>query len=178
VSELDDLLTEPAPAGAKWPSGAARGVAKVRYTHDAMIDAIISNPAISQNQLASHFGYTAAWVSQIISSDAFQARLAERNAELVDPTIRKSVEDRFKSLVVRSLEILAEKLNRPADQIPDNLALRTAELSSRALGYGAREMGPTLTVNVGDHLESLGDNLVRLLHREKARIIEGEVVPP
>ena len=97
LAELDPQLVS-AETHDKWPSGANRGVARVSYTHDAMIDAIIHNPTISQNQLAAHFGYTPGWVSQIIASDAFQARLAERTGELVDPTIRASVEDRFKAL--------------------------------------------------------------------------------
>ena len=174
------LRKPPAPADGppeKWPSGANRGVAKVRYTHDAMIDMIIADPCVTQNELAARFGYTAGWVSQIIASDAFQARLAERNGELVDPTIRATVEERFKGIVMRSLEILREKLDRPTHQIPDNLALRSIELSSRALGYGARDSQPAASqVSVEVHLENLGDNLTRLLQRKKSLLppIEGE----
>ena len=151
-----------------WPSGAARGVTKVSYTHDSMIDMILADPCVSQGQLAARYGYTAGWVSQVISSDAFQSRLAERAGDLIDPTIRASVEERFKGLVYRSLEILKEKLERPAAQIPDNLTLRTLELSSRALGYGARIEQTNVQVNVGQHLEELGNNLTALLHRKKA----------
>jgi hypothetical protein len=143
-----------------------------------MVDMIIANPAVSQNELALNFGYSAGWVSQVIASDAFQARLSERTADLVDPTIRASVEDRFKALVLRSLDILREKLDRPAQMIPDNLALRSLEISSRALGLGAREGGPAVTqVSMNVHLDSLSENLTQLLQRKKAEaIIEGEVV--
>lgn len=149
----------------------AHGIARVKYTHDAMIDLIITNPAISQNAIAAHFGYTASWVSQIVTSDAFQVRLAERREELVDPTIRATMEERFKGLVARSLDILAEKLNRPAHQIPDNLVLRTLEINSRAAGYGANRdpVAPT-EVNVNVHLENLGENLVKLLQRKRADV--------
>jgi len=162
----------------EWPSGAARGITKVRYTHDSMIDYIIGNPCVSQNELAAHYGYTAGWVSQIIASDAFQARLAERSGELVDPTIRATVEDRFKGIVLRSLEILREKLDKPAHQVPDNLALRSVELSSRALGYGARDLQPAVPqVAMHVHLEALGENLTKLLQKRKAEFfpaIDGE----
>jgi DNA-binding MarR family transcriptional regulator len=162
-----------------WPSGVSKGVAKVSYTHDAMIDLIIQDPCISQQQLAAHFNYTASWVSQIIASDSFQARLAERTQDLVDPTIRATVQDRFKAIVLRSLEILQAKLERPAHQIPDNLVLRSLETSSRALGYGAREAQPGPAVNVEFHLEGLADNLTKLLARKKAEILppplEGEL---
>lgn len=164
--------------GPQWPSGVSKGIAKVSYTHDSMIDLILANPTISQNQLAAHYGYSATWVSQIISSDAFQARLAERASSLIDPTIRATVEDRFRGLVYRSLEILSEKLEKPSHQIPDNLALRTLELSSRALGYGARDQTPpTAPVEMHVHLENLGQNLTQLLHRRKAEAtaLDGEI---
>lgn len=177
---LDQAISEtPKPAAPQWPSGAARGVQKISYTHDAMIDLIIANPAISQNQLALHFGYSASWVSQVIACDAFQARLAERTKDLVDPTIRATVEDRFKALVLRSLDILREKLDKPSEAIADNLALRTLELSSRALGYGARQdPTPPAAVNVSVHLENLGGNLVQLLRKKKAEAEDAEVLSP
>lgn len=166
----------PRPACETWPSGTRRGIAEVKYTHDAMIDLIIANPAISQNALAQHFGYSATWVSNIIASDSFQSRLAERTKELVDPVIVQTVEHRFKALILRSMEILQEKLNRPSDEIPDQLALRTLELSTRAAGYGARnDQPPGPAVNINVHLESLGDNLTKLLRRKKAEVIDAEV---
>lgn len=156
------LANTPFPTPIKKP-----GIEKVRYTHDGMINLIIANPAVSQNELAKHFGYTASWISQIIASDAFQSRLAERTTELVDPMIRTSVEEKFKGLVLRSLEILAEKLNKPSDQIPDQLALRALEVSSKAAGYGAREAPLVQVNNITTHLDELGDNLVRLLRKKK-----------
>lgn len=159
----------------KWPAGVARGVTKVSYTHAAMIDEIIANPCISQNQLAAHFGYSAGWISQVISSDAFQAQLAARTGQLVDPVLQVSIETRFKGLVARSLEILAEKLNGPASSIPDNLALRALELSSRALGYGARPEAK-IEVNVTNHLDQLGENLVGLLKRKKMEALEDQAI--
>jgi len=168
VEDLDALMVEATPVRG--------GIAKVRYTHDGMIDLIITNPGISQGQLAAHFGYSQSWVSQIISSDAFQVRLAERKDELVDPTIRATIEEQFKGLVARSLDILREKLNRPAASIPDNLALRTLELSARAAGYGARDMVPPVpTQEMHVHLNVLGERLTELLRAKKVEAIEGEL---
>lgn len=176
-SILDGLLEETTSMEvACWPSGAARGVQKVSYTHDGMIDLIIADPAISQGMLAAHFGYSPSWVCQVIASDAFQMRLAERTAELVDPTIRATVEDRFKALILRSLDILREKLDRPAAQIPDNLAIRSLELGSRALGYGARDTPAAApAVNMYVHLETLGEGLTQLLRRKKGEIFDQEI---
>jgi hypothetical protein len=156
-----------------WSSGANKGITKVKYTHDAMIDIIIANPSISQNDLAANFGYSASWVSQIISSDAFQAKLAERKDEIVDPSIRASVNEKFAAMIVRSMAILMEKLDKPSHQIPDHLALRTLELSTRAAGYGAKEQpSTTVQVSMDVHLEALGGNLTNLLQRKKAEVID------
>lgn len=161
---------------ALWPSGARQAIQKVSYTHDAMIDLMIATPGISQNELAARFGYSPSWISQVISSDAFQARLAERSSEIIDPALKATVEDRFKGVMMRSLDILQQKLDRPAGDIPDNLALRTFEIASRAAGYGLRKDPPVaVQVNVNQHLESLGENLIGLLRRQKAEV-SGETI--
>lgn len=147
-------------------------VAKVSYTHDSMIDLIIERPTISQNELAAHFGYSVPWVSHIIASDAFQMRLAARKDELIDPTIRATIEERFKALVYRSLEVLHEKLNRPVAAIPDNLALRAAELGARSLGLGGATAAPAAPQ--GDRLLVISERLVNLLHVRKEEAINGE----
>src|SRR5271155_4308879 len=119
-----------------WPSGAHRGISQVRYTHDDMVDTIIANPCVTQNELAARYGYSASWVSQVLTSDAFQARLHQRKDELTDPTIKATIKERFEAMVRRSLEILEQKLNKPADQVSDQLVLQTLGLTSRAAGYG------------------------------------------
>lgn len=164
--DLEALLSAAREKEASLP----QPIAKVSYTHDAMIDMIIARPGISQNELAARFGYTASWISQIISSDSFQSALAKRREQLVDPVIAAEVKTQFEALVLRSLDILQQKLNRPALEIPDNLALRALEIGSRAAGYGAKDPGaaPAATpVEVNIHLEQLGGGLVQLLQRKK-----------
>lgn len=164
-AELEALL-----ATAQQRAEARPAIAKISYSHEAMIDLIIANPGISQNELARHFGYTPSWISQIISSDTFQSALAKRREQLVDPLIAAEVELQFKSLVSRSLDILHQKLNKPAAEIPDNLALRALEIGSRAAGYGVKDptqASPSTPAEVHIHLEQLGGGLVALLQRKK-----------
>ena len=54
---------------------------RIRYTHEGLIDMIIAEPWVSQNELAMRFGYTAPWISTVMTSDAFLAKLEERKAE-------------------------------------------------------------------------------------------------
>lgn len=188
MEDLDKILSESVSGGSKvsqvsgtptpWPVGSPPSpavglakpvIAKIGYSHDAMIDLLIANPAISQNDLAAHFGYTASWVSQIMSSDAFQMRMAERREQIIDPVLRLTIKENFDALVLRSLDILRQKLNAPAAEVPDNLVLRTLDIGGRLAGYGVKDTPPP-QVNQTDihvHLEQLGGGLVSLLQRKK-----------
>ena len=97
----------------------------------------------STRAIALHFGYSRPWVSRIFNSDAFQARLAERKKDLVDPTLLLSIDERLGALASRSLDILQDKLELlPAAQVKD-----IAEMSVKALGYGARQQNVNLQQN-------------------------------
>lgn len=121
--------------GTKWGKDA---IQRVRYSHDAMIDLIICDPGISQGDIARNFGYTEPWVSRIFGSDAFQARLAQRKCDIVDPTLVASVEERLRAVAGRSLDLVLEKLANPALCTLDQ-AMKAVEVSTKALGYGARQ---------------------------------------
>lgn len=108
---------------------------KVSYSHEAMIDILIHEPTITQNELAKRFGYSVSWVSIVMGSDAFQAALAKRRDDLLNPEIIASLEERFRGLASQSLQVIAEKLEKTSN--PD-LALKALEISSKALGFGAR----------------------------------------
>lgn len=118
---------------------------KISYTHDALIDLVIASPGVSQNELARHFGYTPGWVSQMMSSDAFKARLTTRKAELVDPILVASVTENLEAVAQRSMVLLQEKLDSVAVPPSADVLLKALEISTRALGYGAR--GAAVQIN-------------------------------
>jgi hypothetical protein len=113
-----------------------RAIAHVSYTHDALIDMIMAEPERSQRSLAAEFGYTEGWISRIIASDVFQVRLAERKAQLVDPEIARTMNERLEAMAQQSLEIVERKLEQTKNPL---YALQALGLASRALGYGMRE---------------------------------------
>jgi hypothetical protein len=119
-------------------------IQKTRYTHEAMIDMIIAKPTISQNELAVNFGYTPGWVSQVMNSDAFREKLAERKGEIVDPRIEMQLEERIRGLADKSLEVLIEKLHETKNM---NVAVRAFDAAARALGYGFKQNGPQVQLN-------------------------------
>lgn len=125
-------------------ASAALAISRVKYTHDAMIDLIIANPMISQGMIAEHFGYTQAWVSRVFNSDAFQARLAIRKEDLIDPSLVLSIEEKLKALASKSLDVVLEKLTTTNSA---DIGLRALEITAKALGYGARQQNLNVQQN-------------------------------
>jgi len=177
MGEWEELEGELAGEGeARPPVGAIRPT-KLRYTHEAVIDMIIAEPGVSQGKLAAMFGYTQGWLSTVMGSDAFKAKLAERRAEVVDPVLQMSLNERFSSMVEKSLEVLQEKLSQPALQVPDQLALRAAELGAKALGLGGNQTAQVVVMQQ-DHLEGLAGRLLALQAKVTGgeRVVEGVVI--
>lgn len=116
----------------------AQRLERVHYTHDALIDVIMAHPGITQRELAKQFGYSENWISIVMGSDAFQAALAKRRDDLLDPFVIATVEERFRGLANQSINVIAEKLetSRSAD-----LALKALDISAKALGFGSRAAG-------------------------------------
>ena len=155
----DELVKELVTTPALRPLAPTMGnLKRVSYTHEAMIDLIIEHPEYLQKQLAAHFGYTEGWISNILASDAFQERMAARKEQIVDPTIKATIEERFRALAIRSLEVLQMKLN--SSVVSDNVALRAAELGAKALGIGGHAV-PKPPVSA-DRLVTLAERLVGL----------------
>ncbi len=179
LEALGQEITDSAPGGSFARSVTAHAptmgnLQRIRYSHMAMIDFMITNPWASQNQIAAHFGRTAGWISNIIVSDAFQAAFHARREELVDPAMRGSLEEMFKGVVHRSLVVLQEKLAAPAASVSDTVMLKAIEYGSKALGMGGNAPPPAAPEPL-DRLEKLADRLLQLGGQRQPKLIEGEV---
>jgi hypothetical protein len=166
---LEELVAEIQAADTPSRAATMGRIAKLRYSHEAMIDLLITHPGISQNTLALHFGYTPSWVSNIMASDAFQAKLAERRKEVIDPTVIATVEERIRGLTIQSLTVLREALEKPA--VKPEVALRAFELGAKAMGLGGHAPPAPTPVD----LDALAQRLVAL-NPAGPRIVEGEVL--
>lgn len=125
-------------------ASAANSIARVKYSHDGFIDLLIERPGITQGEIAATFGYTQAWVSRVMNSDAFLARMAQRKGDIVDPAIVQTLEEKFRTLASLSLDVVIDKLSTVKN--PDT-ALKALEISSKALGYGARQANVNVQQN-------------------------------
>lgn len=175
--ELDELVAQLLAGGAeavedsesapRRPGGPGRmpGSPNKRrvlaYSHKALADAMILNPNLNGKQLAAIFGRTPQWVYLVKSSDAFQSYLERRQGELLDPSLKATLEERAKAIAMRSMEVMAEKLERPADAISDQFALRAFELTTKAAAVGGNALPPP-PPNPGEFLPELVNRLVAL----------------
>lgn len=149
-------------------------------SYDQLVDILLlSGPGETQRALAKRVGYSESWLSRIIASDAFQARLAERLEKDIEPERREifkmrfaSIEEEARGILKASLEKLAERLQNPAG-VPDELVVKSIAVTAKLLGYGARQEPTAPPVNLHFHLEKLAAN-VRNLNKAP---INGESYP-
>lgn len=122
-------------------------VEKVSYTHEAICLWLIENPHRPLRDCAAYFGYTQAWLSTVIHSDAFQEQLGKRQQEFAIMTcgdIRTKMEV--------AADVAISGLTRKLENTQDGKFLldATDKLLSR-MGYGAATMRnpqPTIVTNV------------------------------
>lgn len=132
---------------------AGNALEKVNYTHDALIDMIISNPECYQYEFAAKFGYTPAWVSQVMSSDAFKARLEARREEIVNPALVASVKERLEGVAQYSMQRLMQRLE--VDSLSGKELIEAVNVSTKALGYGARAQNTNINLQQNSFVVAL-----------------------
>ena len=104
---------------------------KVGHIHECIINELCANPRITQLELCNMFGYTPTWMSRVIGSDSFKARLAERREELLRPDVRQRLNDRMQTVVLQSMDVVQKKLNQP--EVSAEMALQALGLASSAM---------------------------------------------
>lgn len=139
-------------------------IAKIRSSHDTIVDIMLCHPEMTKAQIAAKLGYTPTYLSIVTGSDAFKVRMAKRRAQFVDPVVAASVEEMFGAMTERACEVLLEKLNQPTSTVDPQLALQAAQLGAKVAGMGGFG-AKVAVVNVApseERLNRLADNLTRL----------------
>lgn len=88
-----------------------KALTRTGFCHDAIIDAILLNPRIKQIDLAETFGYSRGWISRMLASDSFQARMAQRRNELVKPRLQAALNERIQSTLIRASDTLLKRMD-------------------------------------------------------------------
>ena len=148
-------------------------VTTMNYSHEALVDQLIANPAATNADLGRIFGRSAIWVGLVKSSGMFREAYARRFSQVADPLLVATLEERLDMLTARSLEILNEKLARPSADVSDELALEAAKLGAKGLsigGFGTRPPAAQAPP-APNRIESLKERLLAL-NRQPAEVID------
>lgn len=130
--------------GSLWRLPTMPEIKRLSHTHDQIIDWLLANPMLPNSACAAHFQYTEPWLSTIIHSDLFQAKLHERQEQVFGECVL-SVKDRITALAHDSMKRLHEKIIVENDVDKLNC---TADLMLKALGFGPKPGGLPTTVQV------------------------------
>lgn len=106
---------------------------KLTYTHEGMIDFILQEPSVRICELAEIFDRSAGWVSRVLASDSFKARMAQRRKDLIDPIVAQSLNERLGAVVVQATELLNDKLDKEESGA---LAMDALAVASKMMGNG------------------------------------------
>jgi hypothetical protein len=109
-------------------------VAKLTPRHENIIAFLVANPTMRKQDVARAFGVTPAWLSTVIHSDAFQAKLAERQAQFFSAATQ-TIREKLETVAHLSLDKLIEHAEF---EIETKEIRANAEMALERLGYGAQ----------------------------------------
>jgi len=120
---------------------------KMRWWYEALADYMLANPTALQNDIAAHFGRSAATISLVINTDAFKAYFRQRRNEF-QTSLGETVKTKLMNVADKSLDAILDKLEKKRDTIPLESLQKNTEMTLKALGYG-NSNGPSVVVNTG-----------------------------
>lgn len=137
------------------------------YSPEAMVELMIAKPQHTPLQLAQHFGRGLSWFSSVLASDTFQAALAPRKDEILDPYLTASMEERFRALALQSLSVLSTKLD--GKEVTEFLATKAAEIGVKALGLGNPKQEALPPPAFATGADAVAERILAAMEAAKAR---------
>jgi hypothetical protein len=105
------------------------GFKDIKY--DAIVDWLVLNPEKNQRDCADHFGLTQGWLSILIRSDMFQAKLQARRAE-VTSRVASAIPEKLKAVADIALDKLADQVAKSEDP---EFILNAADKALHRMGF-------------------------------------------
>jgi len=115
------------------------GPLKLSHTHEDIARWMLTNPTLSLKACAQHFNYTQSWLSCIIHSDAFQARLKQLQ-DGADAVTLLDIPARLRGVAASALDGLADQVDlalKDASVGHRQFLLDVSDQTLKSLGYGA-----------------------------------------
>ncbi len=111
-------------------------VQEMTIRHDMLIDWLIANPERTQGDCAAAFNLTQAWLSTLLNSDMFKAKITERLAELGEG-VREIIKLKMTHAADIAMDKTIEKLTEGASE---DFLTQTRDTLLTRLGYGDKPM--------------------------------------
>lgn len=147
-------------------------IAKLNFSHEAIIRWMLENPEKTQHDCAVHFGYSDAWLSIIKHSDAFRARWKELSDQ-ADELVVNDIPAKMRGIASLALEGLADQVQAAVDNptpLQRGFLLETSEKLLAKLGYGGGGKVVVNAPNAGEVNVGVVDRAD--LERARAKLVE------
>lgn len=139
----EELAAQAAPATVELtPHPRDRVAENISVKHEALIDFIVMHPHLSQEEVGAVFGYKQGYISKLINSGLFRAKLAERRLEFFSAATQTNRE-KLEELSAQVLDRLLVKVQ--VEQDTARLA-KVAEIALKAAGYVDSKPPPAPTL--------------------------------
>jgi len=154
---------------------------RVSNRHNSIIDYLIANPAAKLRSVALTFGLTQSWLSVLIHSSAFKAKLAARQDLVFNEEVCATVEERLMGVASIATDRLLELVPRETDV---KVIADTMDKTLKNLGYGQRTAGTHVhqnnTLVLGGAVDARTINRARAMvgasQGEELVPLEGEIL--
>lgn len=156
-----------------------------RWWHDAIIDLLLLEPAITQGEISKRLKRGYATISLVMNSDLFKARYEQRRREF-QQCVHEGIKDKLVKVANLGLELTLETLDKKRTSIEISDLVDITEGALDRLGYAPPKAGnasvqvnvnaPTMVAPVSR--EALESARATLRDYEKGKLIEGKVNSP
>ena len=146
------------------------------YSPSALIEFLLSHPAMPQKDIAAHFGQGISWLATVVASDSYQQALdvSGKRDLILDPFFTATLEERFRALTLHSLNVLGMKLS--ATGVADATVLKAAEIGVKALGLGLPKQLEKPVEVEDKSVDRLAERLLRTLEKGRAGQVPANVI--
>lgn len=150
-----------------------------KWWFDSVIDYMLAHPEAKQYEIAKHFGRAPNWISILLSSDSFKAKLEQRRREH-NLHIHQSITLKLARSLDTTLDVLQEQIEKKRDAIPFTQLADFTNKTLERLGYGVQRPGgpASVTVNTGPQqvvtisAEDLAAARGAIRNQEASRLLE------
>ena len=140
------------------------------YRHDAIIDLMIACPNMNQNAIAAQLGYTPAYLSTLVTADAFRMKLHLRRSEY-EASLDQTALERLHDLDEKASAIIAKELEK--EKADPNFALSVKKTVQQNMS-GKSKQTTNINAPLIQNNSQINQNVLARA-REKMRRVENSI---